>query len=459
MKKKVCILLVLVMMFSSINFNAFAQELDKEKLDSDVDFMKNVIGFVLDQYQYEVDQDDVMNGLYNGFFGVLDDYSVYYTPEDYQSLVSNTAGEFVGIGVQIADVNEKITVVTPLPNSPALEAGIKPGDIIKYVDDIDVTGYTGAQAANTLIKGKEGTHVKIGILRDGKNLSFDLIRRTIVTSSVEGNIIDDGIGYLKVTEFSDNTAELVERELSIFDENNVEKIVIDLRNNGGGTLDAAVDMLNLFVTEGPVVYIDYASGKEDIYSSSLKEQKYEIALLINGGSASATEIFAGAVKYKGEGVVIGTQSFGKGIVQSLYQLKDKAGVKFTTAEYFSVNKTPVHKIGITPDIIIENPTIDLTKYPSFSKEKKPILGEVSLDVLSAEMILKTLGYNVNEPDGVYDKTSFDQIRKFQQDHNLFAYGTIDIATQNTLYSALTSYASNNMEDLQLITAVEQLMND
>jgi len=456
MKKKICVLLVLMMLISSISINVYAQELDEEKLDSDVEFMKNVIGFVLSQYQYEVDQDDLMNGLYDGFFGVLDDYSVYYTPEDYQSLISNTAGEFVGIGIQIVDVDGQIVVLTPLPDSPAIEAGIKSGDIIKYVDDLDVTGYTGAEAANNLIKGKEGTHVKIGVIRDGKNLSFDLIRRTIVTSTVEGEIMDNGMGYLKVTEFSDNTTNLVKDQLSTFDENNVKKIVIDLRNNGGGTLNAAVDMLELFVTEGPVVYVDYATGKEDIYSSTLKEQKYEIALLINGGSASATEIFAGAVKYKDEGIILGTQSFGKGIVQTLYQLKDGSGVKFTTAEYFSVNKTPVHKIGITPDIIIENPTVDLTKYPKFSNEKKANLGDVSLDVLTAEMILKTIGYNVNEPDGVYDKTSYEQIQKFQSDNNLFAYGVIDIKTQNTLYAALSSYATNNVDDLQLKAAIEAL---
>lgn len=456
MRKKICVLLVIMMIISSTSINAFAQELDKEKFDSDVDFMKNVIGFVLSQYQYDVNQEDIMNGLYDGFFNVLDDYSIYYTPEKYQGLITDTAGEFVGIGVQIIDSDGKIVVVTPLPNSPAIEVGIKAGDIIKYVDDVDITGYTSSDAANNLIKGKEGTHVKIGVVRDGKNLLFDIIRRTIVTSTVVGNIMDNGMGYLKVTEFSENTTELVKKELSNFDENNVNKIVIDLRNNGGGTLNAAVDMLNLFVTEGPVVYVDYATGKEDIYSSDLKEQKYKIALLINGGSASATEIFAGAVKYKGEGILVGTQSFGKGIVQSLYQLKDGAGVKFTTAEYFSVDRTPVHKIGITPDIIIENPTIDLTKYPTFSKEKKSNLGDVSLDVLSAEMILKTLGYKINEPDGVYDKTTFEQIQKFQSDNNLYAYGLIDITTQNTLYAALTSFASNDLPDLQLQAAIETL---
>lgn len=456
MKKKISIMLVLVMLLSSISFNAFAQELDQEKLNSDVDFMKNVINFVIDKYQYEVDQEDIMNGLYDGFFSVLDDYSVYYTPEEYQSLLSDTAGEFVGIGVQISDVNGQIVVVTPLPNSPAIESGMKSGDIIKYVDDKDITGLTVSEASNNLIKGIEGTHVKIGVVRDGKIINFDLIRRKIITSTVEGKVMDNGIAYLKITDFSDNTVELVEKELVNFDKSNVKKIVIDLRNNGGGTLDAAVNMLNLFVTKGPVVYVDYATGQEEVFSSELNEQKYKIALLINGGSASATEIFAGAVKYKKEGIIIGTQSFGKGIVQSLYHLKNDSGVKFTTAEYLSVNKTPVHKVGITPDIVVENPKVDLTAYPQFSKVKKPYLGDVSLDVLSAEMMLKTLGYKVNEPDGVYDKISFEQIQKFQLDKNLFPSGVIDITTQNTLYSALSNFAATNITDVQLQTAIEQL---
>lgn len=455
MKRKLCLLLTVVMILVSFTSTAFAEEIDKEKFETDVEFMKKVIYFVLENYQYEVSQEEILNGLYDGFFNVLDDYSVYYTPKEYQAMLDDTAGEFIGIGVQIIDSNNQIVVVTPLPGSPALEAGIKAGDIIKYVDGYDITGVTSSQAS-LLIRGKEGTHVKIGIIRENKNIEFDLVRKTIVTSTVEGKIIDNNLGYLKVTDFSDNTVENVKKELAKFDENSVKKIVIDMRNNGGGTLNSAVEMLNLFVTEGPVVYVDYATGKEDIYESKLKEQKYEIAVLINEGSASATEIFAGAVKYKDEGVIVGTQSFGKGIVQTLYPLVDKSGVKFTTAEYFSVDKTPVHKIGITPDITVENEKIDLTKYPQFSKDKKPVLGSVSLDVLAAEMILETLGYDVDEPDGVYDQKSFEQIVKFQNDNFLYGYGTIDATTQNTLFNSLVNHAETNIEDLQLKAAIEAL---
>jgi carboxyl-terminal processing protease len=459
MKRKICLFLAVIIIFTSMPLSAYAAtELDKDKFDTDVDFMKNVIYFVLGQYQYDVDQEDVMNGLYDGFFGVLDEYSVYYTPEEYQSMVEDTAGEFSGIGVQIVEKNGHIEVVTPLPGTPAIEAGIKSGDIIKYVDGVDITGFT-VDKASSIIKGTEGTKVTLGIIRGTENLTFELTRRTIITSTVEGKILDGNIGYLKITEFADNTVELTKKQLDTFDENNVKEIVLDLRNNGGGTLDSAIDMLNMFVTEGPVVYVDYATGDEEVYSSDLKEQKYEMALLINGGSASATEIFAGAVKYKKEGTVIGTQSYGKGIVQSLFHLKNGGGVKFTTAEYFSVDRTPVHKIGITPDIVVENPSIELSKYGTFSLSAKPVLGNVSLDVLTAEMILQTLGYKVGTPDGVYDSVSFECVKEFQKNSGLYPYGTIDYATQNSLYSALTKYAATGMEDLQLKTAIEQLKSN
>lgn len=454
MKRKISLFILVLTLLLSFN-SVWALEIDEDKFAEDVEFMKKVIYFVLSNYQYEVRQDDIINGLYDGFFNVLDDYSTYYTPKEYQALLEDTAGEFSGIGVQIIDTNGQVMVVTPLPGSPAIEAGIKAGDIIKTVDGYDITGATSSQAS-LLIRGEEGTKVQIGVLRGKEILTFELIRRTIVTSNVEGKILEDNIGYLKVTSFSDNTVELVEKELDNFDKNDVKKIIIDMRNNGGGTLQSSVDLLNLFVTEGPLVYVEYAAGKEDVYESTLKEQKYEIVVLINEGSASATEIFAGAVKYKNEGIIVGTNSYGKGIVQSLYPLIDGSGVKFTTAEYFSVDKIPVHKIGITPDIVVENEKIDISKYPLFSKNKKPGLGNVSLDVLSAEMILMELGYEVNEPDGVYDKISFNQMIRFQENNLLFPYGIIDFATQDALYNALLKHVENDIEDLQLKAAVEAL---
>ena len=455
MKRKICTLIASLLILSSASSYAFAGEIDKDKFNSDIEYLKNVIYFVNDNYQYPINYDDIVKGLYDGFFKVLDEYSVYYTPDEYNSFTEDSAGEFFGIGVEIIDKDNQVVVVTPLQNSPAIELGVKAGDIIKYVNGKDVTGLSVADVSK-LIKGPEGTKVTVGILRGTENITFDIIRRRIIISHVEGKILDGDIGYIKVSQFSDNSTELVKNELIKFDEKNIKNIVLDMRNNGGGLLNAAVDMLNLFVTEGPVVYVDYANGEQEVFKSSLKEKKYNIAVLVNNGSASATEIFAGAVKYKNQGIIVGTKTFGKGIVQSLYALTDRSGVKFTTAEYFSVNKTPVHKIGIEPDIVVENKTIDLVQYPKFSQKNKPVLGTVGLDVLSAEMILNELGYKVNSVDGVYDAVSFEAVKEFQAKQGFYPCGTIDFTTQTALYNKLVEHAKNDMEDLQLKTAIEQL---
>ncbi len=192
MKKRISLFLAVLMVILSFT-PAWAVEIDEEKFSQDVEFMKKVIYFVLDKYQYQVTEEDIMNGLYDGFFSVLDDYSTYYTPKEYQALLEDTAGEFSGIGVQIMDINGQVVVVTPLPGSPAIEAGIKAGDIIKTVDGYEITGLTSSQAS-LLIRGEEGTPVKIGILRGRESLAFDLIRSTIVTNNIEVKILDDNIG-------------------------------------------------------------------------------------------------------------------------------------------------------------------------------------------------------------------------------------------------------------------------
>lgn len=526
MKRKLCLILSVILILCSMPFSTFgqvnttSQELDYETVSLYVEYTTNIINFVLEDYLYEVTDDAIIQGIYEGlfslvadyytkeeckmiisdisknltsidkindelpkiilyllekypndvsdedllysinkgFFIALDEYSVYYTPDQYEALVNDTAGQFVGIGVQIMEENGEIVVLSPLPESPAIKAGILPKDIIKYVDSVDISNFTTGEASS-LIKGEPGTIVKIGIIRDGSLLTFEIERNTIVTSTVKGEILDNNIGYLKVSEFADNTVNKVKEQLEIFDNNNIKKIILDLRSNGGGTLKSAIDMLNLFVTKGPILYVDYKSEGEQIYYSELEEKKYDLAVLINDGSASATEVFTGAVKYKNEGIIIGTNSFGKGIVQTLYELVDNSAVKFTTAEYFSIDRTPVHKVGISPDILIENPKADLSDYPEFSKEIKPNLGDVSQDVLTAKIMLNDLGYNIDNINSAYDEQSFEQVMKFQSDNNLYPYGVIDISTQNAIYSSLVLSLEEKLEDAQLNKAIEYLLEN
>lgn len=458
LKKISCLVLAITMLLSA-TFNIYASELDVEKLDSDIDFLKLVIEFVNEYYQYDINQDDIITALYNGFFGILDDYSVYYTKEEYQEFATDISGSFGGIGVQITQEKDKLIVAMPLPGTPALKAGIKTGDEIISVNGQSVVGFTTTQASK-LIRGEVGTVVNIGIKRDSTKLFFNIKREIVVVSSVESKILDNKIGYLKITEFNENTTEQVEEALKNFDKNKVTKIILDVRNNPGGSLGTVVDILNFFVPKGPLLYVNYKSYGEKVYESALDKQKYKVCVLVNENSASASEIFAGAIQDRGVGKIIGSTTYGKGVVQSLFPLKNEGAVKITTAEYFTPNKNKVQGVGIKPDIVIENKIgqskIDLSTYPELKKDRKPTLNTIGLDVLGAEMILQTLGYKVNTPDGILDQVTFEQIKLFQKNNNLNAYGTLDFATQDALTSALKLFAAPEVEDTQLKKAIEIL---
>jgi carboxyl-terminal processing protease len=441
----------------SSSFNIYAAELDVDKLNEEVDLLKLVIQDINKLYQYDIDQDAIIKALYDGFFSILDDYSVIYTENEYQSFDEQMSGEFGGIGVQITLEKDKIIVSSPLPNSPALKAGIKSGDEIIAVNGQSVVGFNTTEASK-LIKGEIDTVVNIEIKRGDTKLTFNIKRDRIVVSSVESKILDKNIGYLKITDFNENTTGQVEEALANFDKNNITKIILDVRDNLGGFLDVSIDILNLFVPKGPLLYVNYKSSGEKVYESTLEKQKYKICVLVNEYSASASEIFAGAIQDRGVGKVIGATSYGKGVVQGLFNIPNGFKIKLTIAEYFTANKNKVQGIGIKPDIFVENnigqAKIDLSTYPQLKKDRKPTLNTIGLDVLAAEMILKTLGYKVNEPDGILDMVSFEQIKLFQKNNNLHPYGVLDFSTQDALSSAIKIFAAPETEDLQLKKAIE-----
>ncbi len=458
LKRTLSLILVVIMIISS-SFSVYATELDLDSLNKEIDFLKLVIQDINMLYQYDLNQDDIIKSLYDGLFSILDDYSVVYTEEEYQSFDEQMSGEFGGIGVQITLDKNKIIVSSPLPNSPALKAGIRSGDEIVAVNGQSIIGFNTSQVSK-LIKGEIGTVVNVEIKRGETNLSFNIKREKVVVSSVEAKILENKIGHLKITDFNENTTEQVKDALTYFDNNKVTKIILDLRDNLGGYLEVATDILNLFVPKGPLLYVNYKAQGEKTYESTLEKQKYNICVLINGYSASASEIFAGAVQDRGVGKIIGTNSYGKGVVQGLFNIPNGLKIKLTIAEYFTANRNKVQGIGIKPDIFVENKIgqskIDLSTYPELKKDRKPTLNTVGLDVLAAEMILKTLGYKVNEPDGILDAISFEQIKLFQKDNNLHPYGVLDFSTQDTLTSAIKLYATPDTEDLQLKKALEMM---
>ncbi len=304
-----------------------------------------------DFYQ-EVSEDDLINGAIKGLFeGLNDPYSQYYTEDEFQSLMEQTSGSFVGIGVYIGinSEDDKITIISPIEGSPAEEVGIKSGDIVVEVEGKSVESKTVDDVIKQ-IKGKENTKVNLTVERDGKELNFDITRKTIVTKSVSSEVKDDDIGYLRITSFDENTYNEFEENLEELQSKNIKGLVIDLRDNPGGLLDVCVEIADDLIGKGTIVYTKDNSGKKDYYKSDDNELNMPIAVLINGGSASASEILTAALVDNGKAIAIGETSFGKGLVQSVKQLKDGTGYKLTTAQYFTPDGEYITGKGITPKI-------------------------------------------------------------------------------------------------------------
>ncbi|MEG0856095.1 MAG: S41 family peptidase [Terrisporobacter sp.] len=310
-------------------------------------------GLIEEGYYKEVSQDKLVDGALKGLFeGLEDPYSQYYTKDEFETLKEQTSGSFVGIGVYIGVNAEdnKITIISPIEGSPAHKAGIKSGDIVLAVDGEAVSS---KQLDDVIkkIKGKENTDVKLTVQRDGKRLDFTVKRQTIVTKSVVSEVKDNDIGYLRITSFDENTYKEFKEHIDKLKELNIKGLVIDLRDNPGGLLDVCVDIADDLIGKGTIVYTKDNSGNKEYYKSDDKELDLPIAVLINGGSASASEILTAALVDNNKAIAIGETSFGKGLVQSVKGLKDGTGYKLTTAQYYTPSGDYINKKGIQPKVV------------------------------------------------------------------------------------------------------------
>ncbi len=314
--------------------------------------------YIEQYYLHDNDPEAEKEAVYKAVLSSLGDpYSVYYTPEEYQSTDERFEGSYVGIGVTAFYDKEKeeISVEEVTEGSGADLAGIQKGDIFYEVEGEKVAGMELSELASKL-KGKEGSFVTVSVLRGGEKekKDFSVERREVLLETVSYRMLEDHIGYLAISGFSKTSPKQFNQAIEALLSEGMEGMVIDLRNNGGGSLSASVDMLDRLLPKGLLVYTKTKDGKEKKYFSTNKESfDKPFAVLINGESASASEIFAGAIKDRKAGTLVGTTSFGKGIVQKIYELDDGSAVKLTNSEYFTPNGNNIHGIGIEPDIAVE----------------------------------------------------------------------------------------------------------
>ncbi|MEA4972605.1 MAG: S41 family peptidase [Candidatus Metalachnospira sp.] len=308
-----------------------------------------------ENYIGDFENSDLKDTMYSAMADSMGDpYTVYLTEKQMQAFVQNSDGTICGIGIVISQDKEsgncKIREV--LENSPAEKAGIKAGDILKAIDGVNVEGKSVIDISS-LTKGQKGTKIKITVERNGTDLDFEAERSNIDMQYVKSRV-DGDIGYIKITEFSKLTAKQFKKAIEELKAQNIKGLIIDLRDNPGGMIDIVTEIADDLLPEGIITYTVDKKGNRNDFVSSAGELDMPIAVLVNGGSASASELLAGALQDYGKGVIVGTQTFGKGIVQGLYSLGDGSGIKITIQKYYTPNGVCIQGVGITPDYEVEN---------------------------------------------------------------------------------------------------------
>lgn len=309
-----------------------------------------------DNYYTDVDEDKLVDGSIKGLFEGLDDpYSQYMNKKEFENFMQYTEGSYSGIGVIITPGEDGyITVVSPIEDSPGFKAGIKSEDKIIKVNGKDVTAKE-MDKAISMMKGKSGTEVEITILRDNKDrIEMKIKRQEIRLKTVKSEVLEDNIGYIRITTFDEKTAGEFKIQLEELEAKSIKGLILDLRDNPGGLLDQCQEITDLLIGEGTIVYTKDKQGKTKYLKSDKNKIDVPLAVLVNKGSASASEILSGAVRDNKEGVLIGTTTFGKGLVQSVRSLNDGSGFKLTVSQYFTPNGEYIHGKGITPDIVVED---------------------------------------------------------------------------------------------------------
>ena len=348
----------IIIFFLSILFvnKSFAES--QNNIYDKIDLFSDVLSKIDKEYVEPINQNDVMDAAINGVLQSLDPYSAYMPPESFEDMQTETSGEFGGLGIEISMEHGVVKVISPIDNSPASRVGVKAGDYIVKVNDIQVQGKSLTEAVE-MMRGPVGSEIEITVRRRGvkKAIIFNIIREIIKIESVKSKLIDKNIGYLRLTAFNENSAEQIKKKINEFKkEKKLKGYILDLRNNPGGLLSQAIKITDFFLEDGEIVSTKGRRKSENRRWFAKKGDLTKgetLIILINYGSASASEIVAGALKDHKRAIVIGENSYGKGSVQSIIPLKNKGAIRLTISKYYLPSGKSISEVGVTPDIEIE----------------------------------------------------------------------------------------------------------
>lgn len=432
--------IVLILMLTLSSFSAFAEE---EKVD--LELIEQIINYIEAYHYYDVDRETLIQGAYEGILNTLDAHSTYFNERDYNKFITDLDGEFIGVGIYIEAYEGYIKVISPIKGMPGDLAGLKSGDLITHVDGKPTKDYA-FDLAIDLILGEAGTKVVLTINRGGEVFDVEIIREKIVIPDVEFEMLEDNIGYLRIVQFGASVAKEVNDAMVELNQQGMTSIIVDLRNNPGGYLNQVVQVADWFVEKGdPILHVDYKAQSDENYYAQLSALNIPTAVLVNEGTASASEILAGAIKNNNEGIVIGKTTYGKGTVQNLLPLKDGSAIKLTTAEYLAAHNQPVNGIGIVPDMIIEDKSNLSNKFVDFMDNAVTYYKKNSSDVFAAQQRLSQMGYDVNIT-GLFDEKMLEAMMVLKEKYDLSA-PILNTSYKNQIEKAYETFIEEEDEAL------------
>lgn len=430
--------------------------------DEQIDFarVEQAYDLISKHYIDETDEERLLSGAIQGMIATLEDpYSVYMDKQTAAQFNQSLDSSFEGIGTEIGSEDKKIIIVSPYKDSPAEKAGLKPKDQIVSVDGENVEGLN-VQEVSVRIRGEKGSKVKLEIKRPGveKTLNFTIERDEIPIETVSSEMKEGSIGYIEISSFSEKTAKDFKKQLKALEKKEMKGLVIDVRGNPGGLLPSVEEILNeLIPNDKPYLQTETRTGEQSEYYSKLKEKKpYNIAVLIDKGSASASEILAAALQEAGGYTLVGEKSFGKGTVQQAVPMNDGSTIKLTISKWLTPKGKWIHKKGIKPNIAIKQPPLFNTQQP-LSVEKTLKRDMTSEQIEHAQDMLKSLGYEPGRSDGYYDLKTEIAVKAFQNSTNLKSTGEIDKKTASKLEQQIIKEIKDEENDIQLRTAIRFLL--